>query len=75
MASASEQATVPRDKGYVSEEQRRAAEQVRTHRARQMQSLALQRESILSQRTSSPARRSALEAALKQIDEQIASLA
>jgi hypothetical protein len=34
----------------------------------------LQRESILSQRTSQPARRVALEAALAQIDGQIAKL-
>jgi len=34
----------------------------------------LQRENILSQRTSSPARRSALEAALAQIEAQIEAL-
>jgi hypothetical protein len=34
----------------------------------------LQRESILSQRTSNPGRRSALEAALKQIEAQLATL-
>jgi hypothetical protein len=74
MAIASEQAGVKPANGFVSEEQRRLAEQERTQRARRKQSLDLQRESILSQRTSNPGRRSALEAALKQIDEQIASL-
>jgi len=53
---------------------KRAAEQERTHHARQKQSLELQRENILSQRTSNPARRAALEAALKQIEAQIAEL-
>jgi hypothetical protein len=74
MAIASEQAGVKHGNGFVSEEQRRLAEQERAQRARRKQSLDLQRERILSQRTSSPARRSALEAALKQIDDQIASL-
>jgi hypothetical protein len=41
---------------------------------RQKQALNLQRENILSQRTSSPARRSALEAALAQIEAQIEAL-
>jgi len=57
-----------------STDAKRAAEQERTHRARQKQSLELQRENILSQRTSNPARRAALEAALKQIEAQIAEL-
>jgi hypothetical protein len=74
MAIASEQATGRSAHEYLTEEQRQAAEQERIQRARQKQSLALQRERILSQRTSSPARRTALEAALKQIEGQIASL-
>jgi hypothetical protein len=74
MVIASEKTAVKADNGYVSEEQRRLAEQLRAQHARRKQSLDLQRESILSQRTSSPARRTALEAALKQIDEQIALL-
>jgi hypothetical protein len=56
---------------FVSEDQRRAADQVRTVKERQKQALNLQRENILSQRTSSPARRSALEAALAQIESQL----
>ena len=59
---------------FDTEEKRRTANQERAQRARQKQSLDLQRENILSQRTSSPARRAALEAALKQIEAQIATL-
>jgi hypothetical protein len=50
------------------------AEQVRTDRAREKQALNLQRENILSQRTSSPVRRAALEAALAQIEAQLEKL-
>jgi hypothetical protein len=57
--------------GFVSEEARRAADKLRTERERQMQALNLQRENILSQRTSHPARRTALEAALAHIETQI----
>ena len=53
---------------------RRLNEHTRTELARQKQLLHLQRESILSQRTSNPARRAALEAALAEIDGQIAKL-
>jgi hypothetical protein len=60
--------------GYVSEETRRAAELERTERARRRQALNLQLESILSQRTSHPARRTALAAALEQIEAQISAL-
>jgi hypothetical protein len=59
---------------FVSEDQRRAADQVRTVKERRLQALILQRENILSQRTSSPARRSALEAALAQIEAQIKAM-
>ena len=59
---------------YQNGDARRAAEQDRTERARKKQSLQLQRENILSQRTSNPARRAALEAALTQIEAQIAEL-
>jgi hypothetical protein len=61
--------------GLVNEEQRRAAELVRANKERQRQALHLQRENILSQRTSNPNRRSALEAALAQIESQIETLA
>jgi hypothetical protein len=47
---------------------------VRTDRAREIQALNLQRENILSQKTSHPARRAALEAALAQVEKQIADL-
>ena len=57
--------------GFVSEEARRVADKLRTERERQMQALNLQRENILSQRTSHPARRTALEAALAHIETQI----
>jgi hypothetical protein len=59
---------------FVSEEQRRATDQARTVRERQKQALILQRENILSQRTSNPGRRSALEAALAQVEAQIEAM-
>ncbi len=43
-------------------------------RARQKQELDLQRERILSERTSSPVRRAALEAALTEIESRLALL-
>lgn len=46
----------------------------RAKRARMMQDLGLQRERILSERTSSPVRRAALEAALAEIESRIAEL-
>ena len=47
----------------------------RAKRERQKQELELQRERILSERTSSPVRRAALEAALAEIESRIALLA
>jgi hypothetical protein len=44
------------------------------NRARQMQELELQRERVLSERTASPVRRAALEAALADIESRIARL-
>jgi hypothetical protein len=44
------------------------------NRARQKQELDLQRECILSERTSSPVRRAALEAALAEIEARLALL-
>jgi hypothetical protein len=52
----------------------RAAAQQSAARERQKQSLHMQRELILSQRTSSPVRRAALEDALKQIEAQIEAI-
>ena len=43
-------------------------------RKRQMQALQLQRERVLSERTSNPHRRSALENALADIEEKLAEL-
>jgi len=75
MITASNQAGAKADLGSVgSEEKRRLAAQEQAQRARQKQSLDLQRERILSQRTSNPGRRAALEAALKDIEAQIATL-
>jgi hypothetical protein len=58
----------------ATDEDRRIARLHRAEQARQRQALGLQRENILSQRTSHPARRMALEAALKQIEAQLAAL-
>ena len=61
--------------GYVnSGEMRRLAAQEQAQRKRQIQALNLQREHILSQRTSNAGRRAALEAALAHIESQITSL-
>jgi len=60
--------------GLTNDDKRRAAAQDRAARERQKQSLNLQRENILSQRTSNPARRAALEAALTQVESQIAAI-
>ena len=57
-----------------NEEKRRRAALDHADKQRQKQALQLQRENILSQRTSSPARRSALEAALTHIEAQIQAL-
>jgi hypothetical protein len=46
----------------------------KAHRERQKQELELQRERILSSRTSSPVRRAALEAALADIESRLALL-
>ena len=58
-------------KGATGSAQERATE---ADRQRRRQALELQRERILSERTSSPHRRSALEAALLEIEEQLSQL-
>ena len=58
----------------TSEDQRRAVAEKRAATERKRQSLNLQRENILSQRTSNPGRRAALEAALIEIETQIKAL-
>ncbi len=60
--------------GFMTDDQRRLVEKHRAVRERQKQALYLQRENILSQKTSHPARRTALVAALAQIESQIAAL-
>jgi hypothetical protein len=74
MANALDSPGAKNGEGHVSEEARRANELVRAARERQLQGLNLQRENILSQRTSNPGRRAALEAALAHIETQIQSI-
>ena len=74
MATALQQPEVGPGNGFVSEDARRLIEQARTERVRQKQALNLQRENILSQNISHPARRAALEAALIQIEGQIQAI-
>jgi hypothetical protein len=71
MANALQQPEVDPGNEFVSEEAKRLAEQIRTDRERQKQALNLQRENILSQKTSNPSRRAALENALAQIEAEI----
>lgn len=61
-------------KNMTNEEQKHVADHERAARERKRQELNLQRENILSQRTSNPGRRAALEAALVEIDAQMQSL-
>ena len=58
----------------MSENERRLAVENRAATERKRQSLNLQRENILSQRTSSPQRRAALAAALAEIEQLIRAL-
>jgi len=74
MANALQQPEVNSGKDYVSEDARRAADLIRADKARHKQALNLQRENILSQRTSNPSRRAALEAALTQIESELEAL-
>jgi hypothetical protein len=57
-----------------SEQERRRQQVDKAHRARQRQALELQKENILSQRTSNPGRRAALEAALAHVEAQLQAL-
>jgi hypothetical protein len=74
MASVLEATQVVPSEDNKTEEAKRLAEQARTQKARQIQMLNLQKTRILSQTASQPGRRVALEAALAQIDGQIAQL-
>jgi len=73
MANALEHPVTSRER-LESDEDRRVKELKRLQQARQRQALTLQRENILSQKTSNPARRTALEAALAQVEAQIETL-
>ena len=74
MANAVQQPEQNADRGFETEDARRLAASKNAAREREKQALHLQRENILSQRTSSPARRAALEAALEQIEGQITAM-
>jgi hypothetical protein len=68
-------ATGPQPVAAVSSNnQQRKQQRDKADLARQIQTLNLQRENILSQRTSNPGRRAALEAALAQIEAQLEAL-
>lgn len=74
MANATQAPEADSGIGLSDDDARRAAAQRRAVQERQKQILNLQRENILSQRTSHPARRAALEAALAQIEAQIQAI-
>jgi len=74
MATAQQTALPHSGNGFDSRGSKQAAEQARLQRERQKQALRLQMENILSQRTSNPSRRAALESALTQIEAQLAEL-
>ncbi len=62
------------DNEFETEDARRLRELENAKLTRKLQTLNMQRENILSQRTSNPGRRAALEAALKQIEASIEEL-
>jgi hypothetical protein len=74
MAKALQQPEVESGNAFETEDARRIAASHRAVREREKQALNLQRENILSQKTSSPVRRQALEAALAQIEGQISAM-
>ena len=74
MADASQQMADKPGNKVISEEARRQAALEQAQQTRKKQALELQRENILSQRTSHPARRAALEAALAHVEAQLAQL-
>lgn len=74
MATVHQPSPVHPGNAYQNAASKREAEQQRAQRERQKQALRLQMENILSQRTSNPARRAALESALAQIEAQLAEL-
>ena len=74
MSSAAERKPAGAEEATMSEDERRLAAEKSAATERKRQSLNLQRENILSQRTSNPGRRAALEAALIEIETQIRAL-
>ncbi len=68
-----EDVDIPESKTATPAERQVARESERD-RQRKLQGLQLQRERILSERTSSPHRRSALEAALLEVEQQLSQL-
>ena len=74
MANATENKPAHAGEGQMSEAERRLAAEKSAATERRRQSLNLQRENILSQRTSSPQRRAALASALAEIESQIKAL-
>jgi hypothetical protein len=74
MASVPEEKPPRPGEALMTEAERRVAADQRAVSERRKQALNLQRENILSQRTSNPARRAALSAALSDIEAQISAL-
>jgi hypothetical protein len=74
MANAAEEKPPRPGEALMTEAERRVAADQRAVSERRKQALNLQRENILSQRTSNPARRAALSAALSEIEAQISAL-
>jgi hypothetical protein len=74
IANATEEKPPRPGEALMTEAERRIAADQRAASERRKQALNLQRENILSQRTSNPARRSALAAALSDIEAQINAL-
>lgn len=74
MAKALKKPEVDPRNAFETEDARRLAASQRAVREREKQALNLQRENILSQKTSNPGRRQALEAALAQIEGQLSAI-
>jgi hypothetical protein len=74
MARAQKKQDADSGNAFETEDARRLAASQRAVHEREKQSLNLQRENILSQRTSNPGRRQALEAALAQIEGQLSAM-
>jgi len=74
MANAPERKPAGAHEATMTESERRLAAENRAATERKRQSLNLQRENILSQRTSNPQRRAALAVALAEIEQLIKAL-